>query len=375
MRGMRAGVMAGLAAICLVAMPSVAQAAPGDVYVVDRSSRDLWKFAPGGGDATPLTEFPVASSAYGLTLGPDGFFYVADEDGPIWRVNRSTGERAEVANFGPGTNPIDVEFDSQGRLFVADYDDDSISIVNPATGAITPFAPGAPSEGGFNSLEILRDGTAYVSDESDGALYRFAPTGVRTTVADDATLDDADGVFVTPDEHYLYVGSYSRTSYERFDLRTGARTTLTTVGAPYATALLPDGRLLYPDGNDGSIRFASALGADLGQFSTDPDLGTPRGIVVEPALCGGRVPTVVGTNAAETIRGSQFADVISTLGGKDKVKALGGRDIVCGGTGKDTLIGGAGNDKLLGQAGRDVLRGGKGKDKLKGGAGKDSQKQ
>ena len=148
-----------------------------------------------------------------------------------------------------------------------------------------------------------------------------------------------------------------------------------SAGTTTSASTCPDGRLLYSGEDDSSIRFASLLGADLGTFSADPDLNTPRGIVVEPAPCAGRIPTVVGTNAAETIRGSAFADVISTLGGKDKVKALGGKDIVCGGAGKDILLGGAGNDKLLGQAGKDVLRGGKGKDKLKGGPGKDVQRQ
>jgi Ca2+-binding RTX toxin-like protein len=369
---------AALALGALMLAPA-AQAAPGDVFVVDRGADKLWKLGPGGGEATSLSQFTdLDTSAYGLTLGPDGFLYVADEGGKVWRVDRATGAKTAIASPGPSTNPIDVGFDPQGRLLMVDYDNDSISFVDPATGTLTPFAapPPGPQDSGYNSLAILRDGTVYVSDENDSALYRFTPQGARTTVAEnDTALESSDGLFLTPDEHYLYVGSYFRTSYVRYDLRTGTREILPTGGAPYTTALTLDGRLLYSDGDDANLELASLDGLGIAAFSTDSDLITPRGLVVEPPPCAGRVPTVVGTPGRDVIRGSAFADVILTLGGKDKIKALGGNDIVCGGDGKDDLNGGKGNDKLLGQGGADKLTGGKGKDKLKGGAGRDKQQQ
>jgi dipeptidyl aminopeptidase/acylaminoacyl peptidase len=90
--------------------------------------------------------------------------------------------------------------------------------------------------------------------------------------------------------------------------------------------------------------------------------------------CGGRTPTILGTEGADRIAGTAAADVIAALGGKDTVTALKGNDIVCGGPGKDKLKGGPGKDKLLGQQGRDTLTGGGGKDTCKGGKGKDSAK-
>jgi sugar lactone lactonase YvrE len=373
---LNAALVVGLAAVALTAVAASAQAAPGDVYVADRSTGDgdVWKWGPSGGEATSLASFP-GGSPYGLTLGPDGVLYVADEDEFVYRVDRNTGAKTVLASTGAGSNPIDVAFDARGRLFMADYNDDSISIVDLATGALTPF--GAPSASdGYNSLAIKRDGTVFVSDESDDALYSYTPQGVRSTIAEnDPVLADADGLLLTPDERYLYVGSYDRAEYVRYDLRDGSRVVLPTNGDPYNSAFTLDGRIIYTSEADSDVKFASLDGAFLGVFSADTDLDTPRGIAVEPPLCGGRFPTVVGTPRGDVLRGSQFADVFLTQGGKDKVKALGGRDIVCGGPGRDTLIGGAGNDKLLGQGGRDVLRGGKGKDKLKGGAGKDVQRQ
>jgi hypothetical protein len=109
--------------------------------------------------------------------------------------------------------------------------------------------------------------------------------------------------------------------------------------------------------------------------------------------CAGKLTTLVGTDAKDTLRGTAAADVIALGKGNDVVNSLAGNDTVCGGAGRDTerggggkdtlagaagkdrLLGGKGNDKLLGQKGKDTLRGGPGKDKLKGGAGKDVQVQ
>ena len=377
MRGLRIWLAGAMAAVAALVSASGAFAAPGDVYVADRDAEDVWKLGPAGGDAISVSQFPAgASSAYGLKLGPDGFLYVADEDAGVWRVDRNTGAKSLFSPYPPSANPIDVAFDPQGRLLVADFHDDSISFVDLTTGALTPFAPAAvPASSGYNSLAVLRDGTVFVSDENDGAVYRFTPQGVRSALAEnDPVLGEPDGLFVTPDEHYLYVGSFARQSYVRYDLRTGVREVLPTSGSPYNTAMGLDGQLLYSDADDDHIELADLAGVVTRTFSSDPDFVEPRGIAVEPPLCAGRMPTVVGTPGADVLRGSAFADVILTQGGKDTVNALAGADVVCGGPGKDVLRGGPGKDKLLGQAGKDKLIGGKGKDKLKGGAGRDVEK-
>ena len=139
---------------------------------------------------------------------------------------------------------------------------------------------------------------------------------------------------------------------------------------PRGIGFLPDGRLIV--GSSQALHTLTPGGAPV--LFSDDEVITPAEIVVYPSPCAGRTPTVVGTDAGETIRGSAFPDVISTLGGKDKVLGLGGNDVVCGGTGKDKLSGGKGKDRLLGQAGKDKLSGGKGKDVCRGGGGRDSEK-
>jgi uncharacterized protein len=98
------------------------------------------------------------------------------------------------------------------------------------------------------------------------------------------------------------------------------------------------------------------------------DLAAPR-----PAdhRCDGRVPTLLGTNGDDVLRGTNHADVVHALGGDDQVLGLNADDVVCGGAGDDELSGGNGDDLLLGGAGDDVMRGDNGDDTFVGGRGED----
>jgi len=87
--------------------------------------------------------------------------------------------------------------------------------------------------------------------------------------------------------------------------------------------------------------------------------------------CRGRVPTLVGTGAADVLIGTRGNDVISGLGGDDTISGGGGRDLICGDSGNDRLSGGAGRDVIDGGEGDDRLIGGTGDDRLIGGTGDD----
>ena len=80
--------------------------------------------------------------------------------------------------------------------------------------------------------------------------------------------------------------------------------------------------------------------------------------------CGGKVPTILGTNSADVLRGTNKPDVIMALGGDDVVRAGNGDDVVCAGTGADTVGGGNGDDTLYGGAGQDQLDGERGADRV-----------
>lgn len=88
-------------------------------------------------------------------------------------------------------------------------------------------------------------------------------------------------------------------------------------------------------------------------------------------MCGGKMPTIMGTPGNDILTGTNAADVIMGSWGNDTITGLNGDDIVCGGLGNDTVRGGNGNDRLYGDAGTDSLFGENGDDILVGGLGTD----
>lgn len=133
----------------------------------------------------------------------------------------------------------------------------------------------------------------------------------------------------------------------------------------------------------GSIPMGVAIGSggeadDAGHFRLSiPVVAGFRSHVA----CRGKVPTIIGTSAAETLDGTAGNDVIMGFGGADTINGNGGNDVICagagndvvqGGAGDDRIFGGKGNDSLYGQDGNDVLRGNGGSaDRLSGGSGTD----
>ncbi len=95
-------------------------------------------------------------------------------------------------------------------------------------------------------------------------------------------------------------------------------------------------------------------------------------VAADVELCRGRVPTIIGTDAAETIKGTPGDDVIHGMGGNDLIYGLSGNDIICGGAGVDAIYGGDGRDIILGQGGNDWIEGGTGRDRISGGNGGDN---
>ncbi len=75
----------------------------------------------------------------------------------------------------------------------------------------------------------------------------------------------------------------------------------------------------------------------------------------EPLVAGGCVKAILGTNAADLLKGSDEAEVIVGFAAADRLRGFGGHDCLIGGTGKDRLDGERGSDRLTGGAGADFL--------------------
>jgi Ca2+-binding RTX toxin-like protein len=71
--------------------------------------------------------------------------------------------------------------------------------------------------------------------------------------------------------------------------------------------------------------------------------------------CGGRYPTIIGTDGDDTINGTSGDDVIKAGAGNDVVDGRDGNDAICTEQGEDTITAGSGDDFIDGGAQRDLL--------------------
>jgi Ca2+-binding RTX toxin-like protein len=106
-------------------------------------------------------------------------------------------------------------------------------------------------------------------------------------------------------------------------------------------------------------------------FGSFDNFGRMRNLTVtgtnEKHVCGGRMPTIIGTEGSDVLIGTPGDDVITGLGGADIIAGQGGNDVICGGDGNDIISGGPGDDVIFGGAGRDIVSGGAGNDTVYGG--------
>jgi Ca2+-binding RTX toxin-like protein len=100
--------------------------------------------------------------------------------------------------------------------------------------------------------------------------------------------------------------------------------------------------------------------------------GAGAPVIRDYQLCGGREPTILGTDGDDVIYGTDGRDIIHGLGGDDVIYGLRGNDVICGGNGADVVRGGGGRDRIIGGSSDDTLRGGWRDDTLKGGWGEDT---
>lgn len=158
---------------------NVEVAADGTVYVADFDN-DAVRMISSSGAVSTLVRQSTFSRPFGLALAADGTLYVQTDandlgardstTGTIWRVNPGTGAVAVVArNLG---RPRGIQVLADGRIAMSDVAHHVISILDPATGSVTPLA-GAADEAGFEDATgaAARFNRPYgLARLSDGAL-------------------------------------------------------------------------------------------------------------------------------------------------------------------------------------------------------------
>lgn len=376
----------------------------------------------GTGGLAPVPVEP-AGNAFAVAQAPDGSVVAAGDNGPGNRavVVRVTENGLPDAGFnGTGIQFVDVpeslsEFAGSVRVlasgatliggfaengaFLAELDKAGKPVNTFGENGIAVHDLGTNGEsfGGFEDLRVLPDGRILAAGTTEAKMNdfelvvaRFTPSGaLDPSFADGGVFrlnptpleDEGFAMQVLPDGRILVAG-------ERENSEVGGN------GDTWLVRLTPEGRLdpSFGEGGEGAgalpgrdAAFGLAVQPDgraviagraveesgkllVGRFTADTGAtGTPE---ARAPRCAGRPATIVGTKAADRLRGTRRADVIVTLGGNDRVKAAAGNDLVCAGAGKDVVKGGKGHDLLFGGPGPDRLFGGPARDRCNGGAGR-----
>lgn len=427
-----------------------AQVSPGSILVLDSgggtsgpdASGRLFRVNPSTGSRTVISNFgnsnqgPVGVVPFDVAISASGNILVVDfaagtdERGTLFKVNRSTGARTVVSDFGNANQgPLGdflagVAISGSGNILVTDAGAGTggagaLFRVNPATGVRTVVsdfgnANQGPQGNFLGGLAISPSGDILVIDLDggtvpngevfgSGALFRVNPTtGVRTVISDFGNANqgplgeepvsvvaNSSGEILVID---LFAGTDDRGALFRVNPATGFRTTVSNFGnanqGPQGS-LLSDltpgasGSILVTDFEAGTnlrgalFRVNRSTGvrtviSSFGNANQGPLGANPSGVAVVPFSCNGQSATIVGTAGNNIINGTAGRDVIHGLGGNDTINGLGGNDLICGGPGNDIINGGIGSDRLIGGIGNDILRGNAGNDALLGEGGADT---
>ncbi|MDN2711877.1 SMP-30/gluconolactonase/LRE family protein [Janthinobacterium sp. SUN118] len=165
--------------------------------------------------------------AHSFTKGIEG--PAVDADGNIYAVNfakqqtigkvRPDGS-GEVYLTLPGTSIANgIRFGSRGQMYLADYMEHTIYLVDPATRALSIHAR-EPRMTQPNDIAITQDDVLYASDpnwkENTGRVWCIAQDGTVTLALD--TMGTANGIEVSPDGKILYVNESVQRNIWRYDI-------------------------------------------------------------------------------------------------------------------------------------------------------------
>ncbi len=212
--------------------PHIAIAPDGTIYISELLKAQVWKRCVDGsmvlvagtgsegysGDGGPATSAKLFQPM-GITLGPDGSLYIADEiNNCIRRVNpfgiistyAGTGTEGFSGDGGPAVNaqlyyPMGVAVGPDGSLYIADEHNSRVRMVNPA-GIITTVAGdgtfgfggdgGPASQSKLNGpcgLDVDAQGDVYIADYGNNRIRMISPAGIITTIAGSLSTAKGDG--------------------------------------------------------------------------------------------------------------------------------------------------------------------------------------
>jgi sugar lactone lactonase YvrE len=184
------------------------------VFAICAHAEELWK-------ATPLTP---AGSFTAEIEGP-----AVDRAGNLYAVSYSKkptigrvtpdGKAEIFLEFTNGSLANGIRFDRKGRMFVADYTNHNVLLVDMQKRTFQVFAH-EPSMNQPNDLAIAPNGMLYASDPNwkagTGQLWRIDTRGKVKKIADG--MGTTNGIEVSPDGRKLYVNESVQRKVWVFDI-------------------------------------------------------------------------------------------------------------------------------------------------------------
>lgn len=289
----------------------------GNLYVSEcycpgtNQSQGIYKFGPGRGVASPVTELATASSLGGvpwvLAFGKDGNLYAALVDvGKVVQVDTVTG--AVVRLLATGIfSASDVATDPlSGDLFVDQSGGaNNIYRVSPTSGTVTLYATVPNAQG----LTFAPNGTLYATSINLQEVVKISgtnsppPTPTSWTAVAFVPVIGGVAVSATPGTPFVYASGLFDGKITKVDLTTSPPTLTNVVrGGSFGANLAvgPDGSL-YASQSNGVIRItnadATSLPPPLGPlFPTNPNPPQRLGVFVDikPRSCPN--PINIGAN-------------------------------------------------------------------------------
>ncbi|XP_070550568.1 uncharacterized protein [Ptychodera flava] len=184
---------------------------------------------------------------YDTAMADNGDYYTADDINQCIVVSDAKSEVKQIIAMGKLKYPTGVFVDKDRNVFIADYDADCVIKCNGDGDIISRRQLSKPWSLTMNSkyqLIVSCDGDVkciYVLDSNLEILNQFGsdhlvdPCGV--------TVDNADNIYVADDRKIV-----------KFDRQGEYQETVTVDGNPYYIAVFTDGRIVYSDRSDDTVK-------------------------------------------------------------------------------------------------------------------------
>jgi len=191
---------------------NVVVARDGTAYVADFDYGLIRKITPAGYVST-LTKQTNFQRPFGMAISQGGDLYVSTDiddnggynhtSGTVWKVDTTTGLASVVVR--DVGRPRGLAVYPDGRVVLSDLLFNTISILDPSTGVITPLT-GSSGNAGFKNgtgtsalfsrpygATVLADGTILVADQNNNCIRQVTLSGAVTTYVGTGAVGATNG--------------------------------------------------------------------------------------------------------------------------------------------------------------------------------------